>query len=515
MASFPRLGTETVQTVIEDCVARKQDATDDPKSLNDLVYRLKKNVITHLKLGWHNSQFLKHKSNVLFLDKALTLNKSVNAISIGWHIRDREILSLLFQSFSKQCQLSYFRLVMDIWIPEDDLKVFIDSQCKLITIDLRSVEIRRRFLLTKEHYLEHCLDVKHLANEQIVQKTNQVKRITFNPKIRNNNFEKRQPTTLHNFSYVVVPTCNVIENQIREVGLEQLHLADCLLTEEQVVQLANFIKSRGDISLLSLRMNKKIGSCGLKAICQAPVRETLDISLCDLKKRHASAIAEGIAARDIPLGSLVLCGNYQIGTLGLIALLQQRVCNKLVSINFSYCDVDTYRAFIILQALSNLSPSSILREVYMHGADIGNSIVANATRELLQKSSLRVLKMNDPRNPTKVMNAEQLRRVLSGLRDNFEMEDLDINFISSLTEERQIWCEVMFHLELNRAGRRILKSQVEYNAKSDVGVSRIASIRQNENDWFQVLCNAGMNEDLSVLFWIVRQGSHNIKRQRN
>lgn len=209
---------------------------------------------------------------------------------------------------------------------------------------------------------------------------------------------------------------------------------ECDLTDDSVICLAEFLHLRGGLAELLLRGNRELTGRGLKIICQAPVMQRLDLSLCDLDSNDASAIAEGIAARPWPVEELILAGNYRLENPGLLALTASSCCQKIVALNLSYCDCKYYRSVLILNALSRLNETTSLRRLTLHGTRMGNDIVAQALHELLLSATpLRSIQLNDPKDP-KPMSAKQLRTVLEGVKKSYEIEDLAIDTLRS-TEE--------------------------------------------------------------------------------
>ena len=107
------------------------------------------------------------------------------------------------------------------------------------------------------------------------------------------------------------------------------------------------------------------------------------------------------------------------------------------------------------------------------------------------------------------MSASQLRTVLKGVQQSYDLEELSIDTFNN-PEERQVWQEINFALRLNCAGRRILRTQQD---PIDYQGFKVAPA----DDWFQVLEKAGEQEGgLEVLFWIVREGAdHFEQRERS
>ena len=305
----------------------------------------------------------------------------------------------------------------------------------------------------------------------------------------------------------LVPKCDhsvvthcIVQQYDRHPHLKVLSLIECDLTDEKVINLAEFVHIRGGVAELSLRSNRKLTGRGLRLICQAPVMKKLDLSLCDLMCEDAVAVAAGIARRPWPIEELLLAGNYRMGSMGILALTHQKCCQKIVSLNMSYCDCTDYRVVLILNALTSLEPSAtLLQRIKLHGSLVANDSVARALQQLLASASaLRSIQLHDPHDP-KPMSASQLRTVLNGVQQSYNLEELVIDSLPT-TENWEIWKQVDFVLRLNISGRRILRSQGKPPHKYP------GFPVDPPDDWFQVLEKAG-NESLDVLHWIVRQSS--------
>jgi hypothetical protein len=316
----------------------------------------------------------------------------------------------------------------------------------------------------------------------------------------------------------------------RHERLKTLELVDCNVTDSQANQLADFLHVRAGVRLarLSVRLNKRLTSEGLRVLCQAPVMEQMDLSLCDLHTLEAKAIAASIAKRPWPLRELILCGNRQIETSGWIALTSRDCCNKLTNINLSYCVVSCAQVVSILDSLErNLSPTAALQEINMQGCpqlheEEGDAGVSDSLCRLLRQSnSLRVVRMNDPRKSRHQMcsrfwSTNELSRVLEALKHNYEIELLLydswrskwVGKESSVTAN-SIRNDMDFVLRLNQAGRRILlEGQGQQQDNRDrTPVPNEKKHGGLDDAWLEVLEKAG-KDDLSILYWFVRESAH-------
>jgi hypothetical protein len=308
----------------------------------------------------------------------------------------------------------------------------------------------------------------------------------------------------------------IVRHLHKHENLKTLKLIDCDLDDHQVNLLADFLHMRGGIANLSLRNNRTLRERGLSIICQAPIIQSLDLSLCDLDGKAACAIARSIATRPWVLGELLLCGNYQIDTRGMLALTSQACCDKLLALDISYCDYSDSKAVETLASLKKLDSSTKLRQITMQGTRVASGDATRALCQLLQtENSLRVVRINDrTRTDPTILSVQQLRGVVAGIKDNYELEQLELDSHQgqrnnsrlaastfSNTEEMAVWQELEFYLRLNRAGRRILRVKGTSARNNNPWRSR-----ETDVDWFDVVARCA-SDDMDVLYWIVRESA--------
>lgn len=484
--------------------AKRRRLEEDPISLDDLVQRLKQNQVKELNLGFIHSDFLHGKRYAATLEKALKQNYSVTSVSIGWRHSNRESLVKLLRAIARNTRLQHVKLILDDWVPVSVLNDLLQRQQKLITLDLQAVTV----LSHNRHTGQWCCSPKSLREKSPQQE----KAVNQWPPIERRSWELNQYSTKeeeNHCDHSVITHCILQQDFGHHQNLKVLSLAECDLTDDRVISLADFLHLRGGLAELSLRNNRRLTGRGLKIICQAPVMKRLDMSLCDLEARDAKAIAEGIAARPWPVEEVVLAGNYRLDNTGLLAMTASSCCQKVVSLDMSYCDNKYYRSVLILNALSRLEETTSLRRLKLHGTFVSNDLVADALKHLLMSGTpLRSIQLNDPKDP-KPMNANQLRTVLEGVQQSYEIEELMIDTLRS-PQELEIWHEIDFSLRLNMAGRRILRTHEDPIDYQGFPVAPA-------DDWFEVLEKAGVqDENLEVLFWIVREGAdHFCERERS
>jgi hypothetical protein len=501
MSFFLAYGAERVMHAMESKRSRNylggatsndnaNDTHHDPTCLEDLYTRLKRNELTEMKLGWRDSDFMNTRRCVTLLERALKANTSLLTISIGWRHRDRDVFWKVLKLIGRHCgnSLTSLQLVLDDWVPEVILSSVLQQLTNLQTIDIRAVKVLRKNTVTGHV----CCDSYWRDPSPVGCDHSVVSRI-------------------------------IVRHLHKHEHLKTLKLIDCDMDDRQIILLADFIHMRGGIAHLSLRNNRTLREHGLSIICQAPVTESLDLSLCDLTGKAACAIAVAISTRPWVLGELVLCGNYQIDTRGMLALTSQACCDKLLALDISYCDYSDSKAVDTLVSLKNLDSSTKLRQITMQGTRVASGDATRALCQLLEtENSLRVVRINDrSRTDSKIMSVQQLRGVVAAVKDNYELEQLELDSHQQLRndsihnrnapssafstpEEMVVWQELEFYLRLNRAGRRILRVKGTSTRSNKTWRSR--EKKDQDVDWFDVVARCA-GDDMDVLYWIVRESA--------
>jgi hypothetical protein len=502
---------------------------DDVVSFDDLLRRLRKNDISILRLGWSNSDYFSDSSNVgnggshhhqnnsnlSAFERALRMNVSIRSISLGWRLSKSTLVRILHALTYEGVplhQLRHLKIAIlgneyccNKLIPATILTDLFNRQQKLISIDLRSVQVSK-------------------SNPQ------QVHSIPISK-------SKQSGAILQQMNIGSVVTHCILPQYRSLLQLKSLALIDCDVTGDIAIQLSEFLHIRGGIADLSLRSNRKLsltssgGENGLRMICQAPVMRKLDLSLCDLDGLDVAAIADGIASRPWPIGEVVLAGNYRMEYMGLNALLQTVCCEKMVALDVSYCGVTSDRLVKVFNSLTLFTPgNTLLRRMVLRGSVTTSDLVVVALQELLQSECpIRSLHLHDPHEP-KPMTLKQLRMIADCMENNYDLEELlidhDVNIDTEHTgrtmDVTSIWKDLNFYLQLNKAGRRILRTPRPVMSQTMISGPTssqprsfpnhpLQSILYNmpDDDWFRVLEKAGKGDSLDVLNWIVRHSGEN------
>lgn len=401
-----------------------------------LLQSLRKQTIHELHIGWHDSDYLRGPRSTSLLTKAIRNNVSLTHVTIGWRrLHQRYTLRLLKALTQSRARLLYLDLSLDDTIPTLWLANLLSAQHHLVEIHMRAVRI-----------CDAKLNYRSIVEDCIL------------------------------LQYHCLPHWKV------------LSLIDCNLTDVDLCHLADFLHIRGGLAELRLRSNRQITGAGLLMICQAPVMKKLDLSLCDLQPDDAAGLACALKRRPWPLDQLILAGNYRLG-LGALALVNPHCVDKIVSLDLSYSvNQDIIFAGILTELAKNLHSRSVLQQITIHGA--WNETAVESLEGLLQRgrSNLRSVQLSNPHSP-KHLSAPQLKSLEHVLRDNYELEDLELDYPANTgaADDLQFW------LRLNLAGRRIVQRMCP------------------TEEWLDVVEKAGQ-DSLTVLYWIIRNSAERFGR---
>jgi hypothetical protein len=339
-------------------------------SFEDVLHRLRNNELSVLQLGGKNSNYFAssdqhHQNNSLLisLERAVRMNVSLRSVCLGWRLPHRCLLRILhtitYDGGIPLHQLRHLEIAVlghdHHRIPVTLLTDLFLRQQKLVSIHLRSIQVDSK--LSEQH---------PSLPTSVSQKA-----------------RRHQGGASQSNSGSVVTHC-ILQQYQRLNCLKSLALIDCDVTVDIAMELAQFLHIRGGIAELSLRSNRTLSGPGLRLICQAPVMRRLDLSLCDLDGSDAVAVAEGIALRSWPIEEMALAGNYRIDAIGLQALLHPCCCQKIVSLDLSYCAVSSDQVISLFEALESLRPEHcLLRRLVLRGSVVANDTVVMALETLL------------------------------------------------------------------------------------------------------------------------------------
>lgn len=358
-----------------------------PATLDDVCSALRKQQLVELRLGWHEGpdlakygggcKWLRSHRHVQQLVRALQVNKSLKHLSLGWRIRRRSWIADILDSFRvSSAMLETFQLVLHHnvqWLPEESFKTFLVNQTHLVSIDLQCV---RAVLPTPatcacgQHYASLQAAPTHRSRStRPEQHSHYPSRPSPSPGSAPAPPPLPRPQRCPRDHGVI---SRVIVHLFRHERLKALQLADCSVTDRQANQLADFLHIRGGLARLSLRKNSRtLSGIGIRDLCQAPVMERLDLSLCDLGTLDICAAAASIAKRPWPLRELALSGNYRVGVSGWASLASRACCDRLVSLDVSYCDIGPAKAVRLLETLErNLSATTALQQLNLQGCQL-------------------------------------------------------------------------------------------------------------------------------------------------
>lgn len=452
--------------------------------------------LDELKLCWYepvnknDGKGLLTKRNIAALKKSLKKTRSrITSLSIGWkHGGNRKYLVQLLQLFTGTSDslpvihpLTSLELVLDAWIPEPVLLQLLLPQApylKKLHIQATRMKVRTKKQITFRNAYQsaHCTDQYVLSEESVAQL--------------------------------------LLEPQLNKhlTNLESLALIDCDVLDEDVDVLFRFLWHRPNpVKDFSLRSNRHMSPESLKKICQAPVTDKLDLSLCDITNLGAFAIERAFAhdnrmgwrqRHNRTLKELTMCGNYQLDHIGFVALCRC-VPSHVEHWNLSYCDMTEYETEIILEELARnmVQNDTPLKELVLHGAKVANDEACQALGKLLRGNrTLISVQVDDPTYPMQ-MRCEHLKFVVDGLEHNYQLQEFAFDKFylkwplpgsKEEVQEKKVRNGLEFYILLNQAGRGMLQSNEQVRKK----------------DWIKVLEKARMMRRLDILYWLLRNSLH-------
>jgi hypothetical protein len=291
-------------------------------------------------------------------------------------------------------------------------------------------------------------------------------------------------------------------------NLTSLAFIDCDVLDEDVDILVRFLWQRSTpVKELSLRSNRHMSPEALELICQSPVTDKLDLSLCDIVNEGALAMERAFAP-DNRLGwrqrngkilkEFAMAGNYQLDHIGFLGLCHT-VPTHVEHWNLSYCDMTEHQTETTLNELVRTLPQKDgpLKELSLQGAKVANEEACQALGKLLQDNrTLTAVRVDNPKYPMS-MSSRHLKFVVDGLQHNYVLQELEVDTFrlkepekgsKEAEEDQRIRDGLKFYLLLNRAGRKMMQSEQQ----------------MNKEDWIQMLSKAKMSRRHDVIYWLLR-----------
>jgi hypothetical protein len=181
------------------------------------------------------------------------------------------------------------------------------------------------------------------------------------------------------------------------------------------------------------------------------------------------------------LQRLSLAGNYRMSEA--IPKLVRLAALRLIELDCSFCDVQGKRQHEVFNILAT-TPHCTLKSFIMRGTRVND--VTELVNCLRCNISLRQLILDHPREPFPI-SFSAMERVLEAVKLNYSIcvLRLDTYRCEGILQDMEFW------LELNRCGRQILLQENDQRTKS----------------WSTVLGEAARNDDVNVLYWILKHGS--------
>jgi len=505
------------------------------KTMDDLVNGLRNNRLRTLSLGWCESDFIRSDKSVATLEKAWQRNSSVTAVSIGFkigqtshykivegsvegsvgvpvHIRNRRLLCLTLDRLLAQKSSHYLlslRLVLDEWIPEHLLHAVLKQNAHLQAIEFFGVTCRTVIRSKTTQSLRSDSGFTPAAENNTLSMRSEyaaapvTKRLLKKKRrgVANISMLKSSAGTEGEFRgrrTEPVDIVSVVMPHLVRVNspLKSLKLIDCGLGDGDISYLVNAIQGK-NLTTLSVRSNRHLTGTGVMELVSTPaVVEELDLSLCDFNCFDGAAIGAAVAQRKTPLKRLIMCGNYQLDSHGLVALVQPPVLQKVKALDLSYCELgDSRTSRILQQILASHATPTMLQEIKLQGCAVTSDAARRALVNLLAAPHSRIRRfiLNDTVETGKYWPTKGLEEVATVLPLNYDVEVLDIDFMNT-TPNAKAWGLIEPWLELNRLGRRVVLS------------SRVVS----DAEWIQGIYKAS-KKDLNTLYWFIRHTTERVR----
>jgi hypothetical protein len=276
------------------------------------------------------------------------------------------------------------------------------------------------------------------------------------------------------------------------LSVKTLNLVDCGLRCGHVPELCEVIRRKmHGLQELSLRHNRELNG-GFQELFALPCIKSLDLSLCDLGPQDGYYIGRAMEKhccdRDNKINNdnhhlkrLSLAGNYRMSEA--IPDIVRLAASRLQELDCSFCDVQSKFQGKVFKILAT-HPNCTIQSFSMQGTRIGD--VTELVHCLQSNNSLRHLLLDHPREPFPI-SREGMERVLSAIKLNYSIYTLKLDTYKC----EDVWREIDFFVQLNRCGRKML----------------LQDNKDRTISWSTVLEMGAKNEDINILFWLLKHGS--------
>jgi hypothetical protein len=225
--------------------------------------------------------------------------------------------------------------------------------------------------------------------------------------------------------------------------------------------------------------------------------------LCDFTSDDAIPIAEALAHRRTTkaLSRIMLCGNYQLDTSGLVQLVQPTVLQKVTAVDLSFCELGESRTTRVLQqiAMSHQQQGpTALREVILQGCTLTSTTSRGALLQLLQCPNVRIhtYRLNDPVETGKYWSTHALRQVAAVMPHNYDVEEFTVDYMRTQPNVAVWKTDIQPWLDWNILGRRVV----------------VPGRTVTNQEWVTAIGKASVKDDLDVVYWFIRQSTHHLSR---
>jgi hypothetical protein len=408
-----------------------------------LCRQLRHNEIEELELGWQPHEFHYTRKEIQAICQSLYDNEesSIRSVSIGWRLK-QSALDAFLPAITTLPQLQTLTLHVHTHLSESSLK----NICRNKT--LQQMEIRGARMRTEAGVVWNCPDDRYQMEDYCYEDVNIV-------------------GILAHLSH---------SRTFGLFNLQKLKLINCNIQDEHIEELC---RHRLALDQLCLAGNAGITSKGLALLLENSPVQHLDLSECGVESLDNNGVMEALESESCTVQELVLKCNYEIADSKSFLSFSSAACQRLRHLDLSFCNLSGHHLSDIFQILKRMKSECRLQSLVLDGC---RTIPGPALCDMLaENDSLQRLVLYRKR----LDNKPQLSlKFYSELAELLKKNDT----LKCLNTGDALPVELNRLLELNRAGRRILKDG-------------------QEGDWSKVLANAACHQEPDNLYWFVRNGA--------
>jgi Ran GTPase-activating protein (RanGAP) involved in mRNA processing and transport len=231
-------------------------------------------------------------------------------------------------------------------------------------------------------------------------------------------------------------------------SVQHLSFQDCRLTDEQCAEIISSLAGHKSLMELSLDGNecKSLGMKALGRILPNSSLLVLDLSSQKLKPGETLDLVEFSQALAKSRISCLQLSDNRINDFNM-AFLARSLCENrsLQVLHLAWCHLSIHTIEMIAEGIS---PNSTLSKLILYDCEICDAGITAFSRHMSRMGGLKQLDLGGKQN----LGVQGINNFLLGLSTNMELDEVHLP-ASEQTKTIQFFCDV------NRAGRRIFRSQ--------------------------------------------------------